>query len=287
MGVDVAQLRYLQDTGEDAKNTMIAANMRLVAHVTKNYKGRGVAYSELVSTASVGLAKAVDKFDPEKGFRFSTYATWWIRQSVTRTLQDKSRMMRVPAHVHDLLMSLNKLSYRFRMTHDRNPTPEEVSLHLGIPMHKVEMLERHSRSLDSLDVAKFSDRTTKPGKEMHMSDAIHSSANGNPGDRTFEDLAIEEWQDRLTVLTPREAAVFEMRQGMGAKDGVPMTLDEVGAQFDLTRERIRQIEGRAAAKLTHCDGDWMRQQRQYLRAKSARLKNAKSAAMSTGAVRQG
>ena len=241
----------LIEKGEAAKKVLVRANMRLVFHIAKYYRYRGVAYPDLVQEGTFGLIKAVDKFDPERGFRFSTYASWWIKQSVSRAVAEKSRIVRLPVHIHDMMVSISKAERRFVMDFARKPTPEELAETLSLPLQKVQLLMRCSRGVNSIDENVFSQ--SKGGgvplaNEVQVKDRIASEV-GQPSSYNEKNALRSELRRAMSILSIREAEIIEMRFGLG--DHSPMTLEEIGKFFNVTRERIRQIEVRALAKLRH------------------------------------
>jgi len=234
--------REVQD-GEAARNQLIQANSRLVISLAKKYIGRGVPFLDLIQEGNMGLMKAVEKFDYRRGHKFSTYATWWIRQSITRAIADQGRTIRVPVHMSDRIRRLYSAARRLEQVLGREPTPEEIADEMGIPLRKVNWMLHLSQHPLSLEKPLDDDQDTELG------DLIEDQSLPAPGDIALQRLLREEIEKVLTALTPREARVLTLRFGLlGTRSH---TLKEVGEKFGVTRERIRQIEMEALQRLRH------------------------------------
>lgn len=250
VGKSVREVHQIQISSEDAKTTLISANMRLVFHIARYYKHRGVSYTDLIQEGTVGLMKAVEKYDPSRGFRFSTYASWWVKQAVSRAIAEQSRIVRIPVHIHDLLCTLHKVETEFIAEHDRSPSTAELATLMSLPVEKIELLEKCSREVKSMDDSISIGSSAKAQKEFFLGDRLLS--DNSP----LIDQDHDGGRARLKFLVDRklfgrEAAVVDMRYGL--TDGVPMTLEQVGKKLNVTRERIRQIETKAIAKLREND----------------------------------
>jgi RNA polymerase sigma factor (sigma-70 family) len=245
------QVSLLIEKGEAAKKILVRANMRLVFHIAKYFRYRGVAYPDLVQEGTFGLIKAVDKYDPERGFRFSTYASWWIKQSVSRAIAEKSRIVRLPVHIHDLMVSISKAEKQFIMQYARKPSAEELAETMALPLQKVQLLLKCGRGVNSMDEAVFQSKAGMPvANEVQVKDRI-ASEGSQPSLLNEKNSVRSELRRAMRILSVREAEIIEMRFGLG--DGNPMTLEEIGKHFNVTRERIRQIESRALSKMRHPD----------------------------------
>jgi RNA polymerase primary sigma factor len=228
---------------ERAKSQMIHANLRLVVSIAKKFKRPGVPFLDMVQEGNIGLMKAVDKFDYQRGYKFSTYATWWIRQAITRGIDDQCRTIRLPAHVSESVSKLIRTSRYIAQEIGREPTPEEIAEKMEIPVDKIRQLIRVAREPISLEVPVGDDESSRLG------DFIEDKGQASPADVAIEmDLAQNIWE-LLATLTPREEKVVRMRFGIG--NGIDRTLEQVGQEFHVTRERIRQIEAKALSKLRH------------------------------------
>jgi len=240
---EIAELHKEIQTGEWARQQIIEANYRLVVSIAKRYTGRGVSFLDLIQEGNIGLIRAVEKFDYHRGFKFSTYATWWIRQAITRAVADHGRTIRVPVHMYERINKLGHVKRQLAQELGRDPTPEELAEELEMPLNQIDSIKRVAQRPLSLEMP-IGDE-----EDGHLEDFIEDEQTPPPLDTAIHQVLQEKVSSVLTSLTPREGRVIQLRFGL--KDGHAHTLDEVGRKFGVTRERIRQIEAKALRKLRH------------------------------------
>ena len=233
----------ISDNDQEAKDRLTKANLRLVVSIAKRYVGRGMMFLDLIQEGNLGLIKAVDKFDYTKGFKFSTYATWWIRQAITRAIADQGRTIRIPVHMVETINKVKKTSNMLLHRDGKDPSPEDIAAEIGMSVDKVRDILRISQEPVSLE--------TPIGEEedSHLGDFIPDEDALSPADAAAMTFLRSKVNEVLETLTPREAEVLRLRFGL--RDGTPQPLEEVGKEFNVTRERIRQIEAKALRKLRH------------------------------------